>query len=172
MTVSSATTTPTEFIRFAEELADASRALIRSRFRRNADVEMKPDNTPVTPTDLEVETLIRRISTERGVTRRAFSQEEILARLLDPMVNEGARILEEGIAARPGDIDVVWINGYNWPAWRGGPMFWADSVGLDVIVKRLQEQAAESGDKALEPAPLLRRLAAEGKGFSSLVSGG
>lgn len=120
----------------------------------------------------EVETLIRRISTEQGVTRRAFSQEEILARLLDPMVNEGARILEEGIAARPGDIDVVWINGYNWPAWRGGPMFWADSVGLDVIVKRLQEQAAETGDKALEPAPLLRRLAAEGKGFSSLASRG
>ncbi len=65
MTVSSATTTPTEFIRFAEELADASRALIRSRFRRNADVEMKPDNTPVTPTDLEVETLIRGMIADR-----------------------------------------------------------------------------------------------------------
>ena len=116
----------------------------------------------------EVEALIARISAEQGVTRRSFTQEEILARLLDPMVNEGARILEEGIAARPGDIDIVWINGYNWPAWRGGPMFWADSVGLDVIVKRLEAQAAEIGDKALEPAPLLRRLAAEGKGFASL----
>ena len=116
----------------------------------------------------EVEALIARISAEQGVTRRSFTQEEILARLLDPMVNEGARILEEGIAARPGDIDIVWINGYNWPAWRGGPMFWADSVGLDVIVKRLEAQAAQTGDKALEPAPLLRRLAAEGKGFASL----
>ncbi|KQK27757.1 3-hydroxyacyl-CoA dehydrogenase [Bosea thiooxidans] len=116
----------------------------------------------------EVEALIQRISAEQGVTRRAFSQEEILARLLDPMVNEGARILEEGVAARPGDIDIVWINGYNWPAWRGGPMFWADSVGLDVIAKRLETQAAEIGDKALEPAPLLKRLAAEGKGFASL----
>ncbi|CAM5205121.1 3-hydroxyacyl-CoA dehydrogenase OS=Bosea thiooxidans OX=53254 GN=SAMN05660750_04810 PE=4 SV=1 [Bosea thiooxidans] len=116
----------------------------------------------------EVEALIQRISAEQGVTRRAFSQEEILARLLDPMVNEGARILEEGVAARPGDIDIVWINGYNWPAWRGGPMFWADSVGLDVIAKRLEAQAAEIGDKALEPAPLLKRLAAEGKGFASL----
>lgn len=116
----------------------------------------------------EVEALIARISTEQGVTRRSFTQEEILARLLDPMVNEGARILEEGIAARPGDIDIVWINGYNWPAWRGGPMFWADSVGLDVIVTRLEAQAAETGDKALEPAPLLKRLAAEGKGFASL----
>ncbi len=116
----------------------------------------------------EVEALIARISAEQGVTRRAFTQEEILARLLDPMVNEGARILEAGIAARPGDIDIVWINGYNWPAWRGGPMFWADSVGLDMIVKRLEALAAETGDKALEPAPLLRRLAAEGKGFASL----
>lgn len=116
----------------------------------------------------EVEALIQRISAEQGVTRRAFTQEEILARLLDPMVNEGARILEEGVAARPGDIDIVWINGYNWPAWRGGPMFWADSVGLDVIAKRLEAQAAEIGDKALEPAPLLKRLAAEGKGFASL----
>lgn len=120
----------------------------------------------------EVEALIARISAEQGVTRRAFTQAEILARLLDPMVNEGARILEEGIAARPGDIDIVWINGYNWPAWRGGPMYWADSVGLGVIAKRLEAQAAETGDKALEPAPLLKRLAAEGKGFASLKAAG
>ncbi|MCU4178549.1 enoyl-CoA hydratase/isomerase family protein [Bosea sp. BH3] len=118
--------------------------------------------------DPEVEALIARISAEKGVTRRSFTSEEILARLLDPMVNEGARILEAGIAARPGDIDIVWINGYNWPAWRGGPMFWADSVGLDVIAKRLEALAAETGDKALEPAPLLQRLAAERKGFGSL----
>lgn len=118
--------------------------------------------------DPEVEALIVRISAERGVTRRALSPDEILARLLDPMVNEGTRILEEGIATRPGDIDVVWIHGYNWPAWRGGPMFWADSVGLDVIAKRLEAQAAESGDQALEPSPLLKRLAAEGRGFASL----
>lgn len=119
--------------------------------------------------DPEVEALIVRISAERGVTRRVFSREEILARLLDPMVNEGARILDEGIATRPGDIDVVWVHGYKWPAWRGGPMFWADGVGIDVIVRRLEAQAAESGDKALEPAPLLRRLAAEGRGFASLT---
>ncbi|MCU4179634.1 3-hydroxyacyl-CoA dehydrogenase NAD-binding domain-containing protein [Bosea sp. BH3] len=120
--------------------------------------------------DPEVEALIARISAEKGVTRRSFTSEEILARLLDPMVNEGARILEAGIAARPGDIDIVWINGYNWPAWRGGPMFWADSVGLDVIAKRLSALAAETGDKALEPAPLLQFLAAERKGFGSLTS--
>lgn len=125
-----------------------------------------PEGARAGQRDPEVEALIAEISAQKGVTRRRFSSEEILARLLDPMVNEGARILEEGIAARAGDIDTVWLNGYNWPAWRGGPMHWAESVGLEVIVERLEEQAAESGDASLEPAPLLRRLAAEGRGFS------
>ncbi len=120
--------------------------------------------------DPEVEALIARISEEKGVTRRSFTAEEILSRLLDPMVNEGARILEEGIAARPGDIDVIWLNGYNWPAWRGGPMHWADSVGLDVIVARLEALAQETGDRTLEPASLLRTLAAEGKSFADMKS--
>ncbi|CAN7229770.1 3-hydroxyacyl-CoA dehydrogenase NAD-binding domain-containing protein [Bosea sp. LjRoot237] len=127
-----------------------------------------PEGARTGERDPEVEALIARISQEKGVTRRSFTADEIVARLMDPMVNEGARILEEGIAARPGDIDIVWLNGYNWPAWRGGPMHWADSVGLDVIARRLQAQAAESGDASLEPAPLLRRLAAEGRGFSSV----
>ncbi|MDP3408445.1 3-hydroxyacyl-CoA dehydrogenase NAD-binding domain-containing protein [Bosea sp. (in: a-proteobacteria)] len=118
--------------------------------------------------DPEVEALIARISEEQGVTRRSLTADEILSRLLDPMVNEGARILEEGIAARPGDIDVIWLNGYNWPAWRGGPMHWADTVGLGTLVARLDAQAAETGDATLQPAPLLRRLADEGKGFADL----
>jgi len=124
-----------------------------------------PDGARSGERDPEVEALIADISRSEGVARRSLTGEEILARLLDPMVNEGARILEEGIAARAGDIDTVWLNGYNWPAWRGGPMHWADSVGLDVIVARLERQAAESGDASLEPASLLRRLAAEGKTF-------
>ena len=127
-----------------------------------------PDGARTGQRDPEVEALIARVSQEKGVTRRSFTTDEILSRLLDPMVNEGARILEEGIAARPGDIDVIWLNGYNWPAWRGGPMHWADTIGLRTIVARLEAQAAETGDKALEPAPLLRRLAAEGKGFADL----
>lgn len=118
--------------------------------------------------DPEVEALIVRISEEQGVTRRSFTAEDILSRLLDPMVNEGARILAEGIAARPGDIDVIWLNGYNWPAWRGGPMYWADTVGLGTIVARLEQQAAETGDTTLEPAPLLRRLAEQGKRFAEM----
>lgn len=127
-----------------------------------------PEGARAGQRDPEVEALIADVSAKQGVTRRSFTSEEILARLLDPMVNEGARILEEGIATRSGDIDIVWLTGYNWPAWRGGPMHWAEAVGLDVIVRRLEEQAAESGDASLQPALLLRRLAAEGKGFAAL----
>ncbi|MCR0981656.1 3-hydroxyacyl-CoA dehydrogenase NAD-binding domain-containing protein [Roseomonas populi] len=118
--------------------------------------------------DPEVATLIERISAERGISRRAIPQEEILQRLLFPMINEGARILGEGIAARAGDIDTVWLNGYGWPAWTGGPMFYADSVGLPKIVARLREFAAASGDTNLEPAALLLRLAHEGSSFTAL----
>ena len=127
-----------------------------------------PEGARAGERDPEVEALIAEVSASKGVTRRSFTSEEILARLLDPMVNEGARILDEGIATRAGDIDTVWLNGYNWPAWRGGPMHWAESVGLATIVERLEQQAKESGDTSLEPAPLLRKLAAEGKGFTSL----
>ncbi len=85
------------------------------------------------------------------------------------MINEGARILEEGIAARPGDIDVIWIYGYGWPVWRGGPMFYADQVGLASIRDKLAAMAARSKDERLEPAPLLARLAGERRGFASLA---
>jgi 3-hydroxyacyl-CoA dehydrogenase len=102
------------------------------------------------------------------VARRPIPQEEIVERLIYPMINEGARILDEGIAARPGDIDVVWLNGYGWPAWRGGPMFYADQVGAGRIAGRLEEFAARTGEESLKPAPLLRRIAEEGRGFASL----
>jgi 3-hydroxyacyl-CoA dehydrogenase len=115
-----------------------------------------------------VEALIERVAAEHGVTRRSFSSEEIIARLMYPMVNEGARILEEGIAARPGDIDTIWINGYNWPAWRGGPMHWADTVGLKTIAQALSRFAAETGDDSQEPAPLLKKLADAGGSFAGL----
>ena len=80
------------------------------------------------------------------------------------MINEGARILEEGIAERPGDIDAIWLHGYNWPAWRGGPMFYADLVGLAHIRDRLQEFATQTGDASLQPAPLLA-AGGSGQGF-------
>ncbi|MBB5693250.1 3-hydroxyacyl-CoA dehydrogenase NAD-binding domain-containing protein [Muricoccus pecuniae] len=118
--------------------------------------------------DPEVVAIIERVSAEQGVTRRPIGREEITERLLFPMINEGARILEEGIAARAGDIDTVWLNGYGWPAVTGGPMFHADSLGLPRIVGRLREFARASGDESLEPAPLLVRLAEAGQGFASL----
>ena len=85
------------------------------------------------------------------------------------MINEGAQILDEGIAARPGDIDVIWALGYGFPAWRGGPMHYADSIGLATIRDRLADRANRAGDADLGPAPLLERLAAEGRGFASLA---
>jgi 3-hydroxyacyl-CoA dehydrogenase len=118
--------------------------------------------------DPDVAALIETVSRAEGVARRAFDQPEILDRLLLPMVNEGARILEEGIAARPGDIDVVWLHGYNWPAWRGGPMHWADARGLNEVFARLTELARQTGDESLAPAPLLAQLVAEDRGFASL----
>ena len=127
-----------------------------------------PDGARTGTRDPEVEALIARVAAEHGVARRSFTPDEIVARLMYPMVNEGARILEEGIAARPGDIDTIWINGYNWPAWRGGPMHWADTVGLKTVAEALSRFASETGDGSQEPAPLLTRLAAEGGRFAGL----
>jgi 3-hydroxyacyl-CoA dehydrogenase len=117
--------------------------------------------------DPEVEKLIIDASVRLGVKRRNVSKDEIIERLIYPMVNEGARILEEGIATRSGDIDVVWLYGYGFPAWRGGPMHWADTVGLKKIRDRLRELAKETGDKRHEPAALLNKLADEGGTFAS-----
>jgi 3-hydroxyacyl-CoA dehydrogenase len=115
--------------------------------------------------DPEVDAVIAAESAKLGITRRTIAPEEITERLVYPMMNEGARILEEGIAARPGDIDAIWLHGYNWPAWRGGPMFHADLVGLGRIRDRLQDFHAATGDESLRPAPLLARLADAGQGF-------
>ena len=118
--------------------------------------------------DPEVEALVLEFSERAGVERRPVTNEEILERCLYPMVNEGAKILEEGIAIRPSDIDVVWVNGYGWPVYHGGPMFWADSVGLPEIVSRMDARKEETGGEHWEVTPLLRSLADEGKGFASL----
>jgi 3-hydroxyacyl-CoA dehydrogenase len=116
--------------------------------------------------DPEVEQLIVETSARLGVTRRSFDKNEIVERLLFPVINEGARVLDEGIAARPGDVDVIWVFGYAFPAWRGGIMHWADTVGLAHVRDRLVEFAARTGDERHKPAPLLAKLAAEGKGFA------
>ena len=116
--------------------------------------------TPLPDTD--VESLIVAASRRLGLARRPIDKKEIVERLIFPMINEGARILEEGIAQRPGDIDVIWVYGYGFPVWRGGPMFYADSVGLAYIRDRLAALAKHSDDKRHEPAALLARLAAAG----------
>jgi 3-hydroxyacyl-CoA dehydrogenase len=81
------------------------------------------------------------------------------------MINEGAKILEEGIAARPLDIDVVWIYGYGFPVYRGGPMFYADQIGLKNIYDAMLKYQKQVGEEYWKPAPLLEKLAREGKGF-------
>jgi 3-hydroxyacyl-CoA dehydrogenase len=118
--------------------------------------------------DPAVERIILDVSKQMGVTRRSFSEAEILERLVYPMINEGARILEEGIAIRPSDIDVTWVYGYGWPVYRGGPMFYADQIGLKKVRDRLAAMAKELQEKQLEPAPLLVKLADEGRGFGDL----
>ena len=121
------------------------------------------DRTP--RPDPEVERLIGEIARQEGVTRRQVPDTEILERLLYPMVNEGAKILEEGIAIRASDIDVIWIYGYAWPVYRGGPMYWADQTGLKVIRDRMLELERRTGDERWRPAALLSRLADQSAGF-------
>ena len=120
--------------------------------------------TPVP--DPEVEKLILEASSRLGINRRPIPQEQIIERMILPMINEGARILEEGIATRPSDIDVIWVYGYGWPVWRGGPMYYADRLGLAHLRDRLSFYADRSRDETLQPAPLLQRLAREGRGFA------
>jgi len=115
--------------------------------------------------DSEVEKIIVDVATEMGITRRHIDDEEILQRLLYPMVNEGAKILEEKIAIRASDIDVIWVYGYGWPVYRGGPMFWADQIGLKAVRDRMLQFQKATGDSFWTPAPLLNRLAEQGKGF-------
>jgi 3-hydroxyacyl-CoA dehydrogenase len=111
-----------------------------------------------------VEEVIRDFAEKRQIQRREISDQEILERCLYPMVNEGAKILEEGKAIRASDIDIVWINGYGWPVYRGGPMFWGELVGLDKVLAKMKEFHAALGDD-FKPSALLERLVAEGKGF-------
>ncbi|MCW5639113.1 MAG: enoyl-CoA hydratase/isomerase family protein [Rubrivivax sp.] len=109
-----------------------------------------------------VEKLILDFAAEKGVTRRRIDDQEILERLVYPMVNEGAKILAEGIAQRASDIDVVWIYGYGWPVYRGGPMFYADTVGAAEVVAALAKHKPRLGD-GFALAPLLEQAARDGR---------
>ena len=102
---------------------------------------------------------------EKGVTPRRFSDAEIVERLVYALVNEGAAILEEGIAARASDIDAVYLHGYGFPTWRGGPMFYADTVGLFNVRRSMRAMA--QGDPSWKPAAIVERLADEGAAFNA-----
>ncbi|TLY60345.1 MAG: 3-hydroxyacyl-CoA dehydrogenase [Gammaproteobacteria bacterium] len=114
--------------------------------------------------DPEVLELIEGVSRELGIERREIDDREILERLLHPLVNEGARIVDEGIALRASDIDVVYVNGYGFPAYKGGPMYWAERAGLTHVVETMRRLAPSHGAR-WRPAPLLERLAASGQGW-------
>ena len=116
--------------------------------------------------DPEVEELIRSEAEKLGIQPQQFTDEEILQRCFYPLINEGALILEQGIAQRPSDIDVVYVYGYAFPVAKGGPMYWADQIGLKNIYDKVCEFRDKYGEKYWTPAPLLQKLAEEGKTFA------
>jgi len=126
-------------------------------YRYDAERRALPD--PV------VTALIERHASERGIARRTLSDTEILERCVYAMINEGARLLADGIVPRPQEIDVIWVHGFGFPAYRGGPMYYADRIGLPRLLERLRHYAHVVGPEYFAPAPLIEQLAAEGRGF-------
>lgn len=124
------------------------------------DDKMKPSPDPFTAE------LVEKTSVELGIERRAITDEEIIERCIYVMVNEGAKILEEEHASRAADIDVIYTTGYGFPTWRGGPMWYADTVGLKKILSRIVEFEKQFGADLWAPAPLLKQLAESGKTFA------
>jgi 3-hydroxyacyl-CoA dehydrogenase len=121
--------------------------------------------------DPEVEAMIAAEAGRLGVERRAISDEEICRRCLFALINEGALLLGEGIAAAPGDIDAIWCNGYGFPRFRGGPMFYADTLGLAVVRDGVHRFAETLGKNYWTPAPLLEELARSGGTFQTWRAG-
>ncbi|WP_100085498.1 3-hydroxyacyl-CoA dehydrogenase, partial [Nitrospirillum viridazoti] len=112
--------------------------------------------------------LIAQDRAAKGITPHSVTDQEILERCLYVMVNEAAKILEEGVATRALDVDMIWVHGYGFPAWRGGPLFWADQVGLGTILDTITRFHQATDAKQWRPAPLLERLVRDGHGFASL----
>jgi 3-hydroxyacyl-CoA dehydrogenase len=127
------------------------------------------ENRTAKPSEV-TEKIILDLAAKKGVNRRPISDEEILQRCIYPMINEGAKILEEGKAIRASDIDIVWINGYGWPVYRGGPMFYADTVGLAHVLETLKEFEGRHGPD-FKPSALLEKLVAEGGSLKGLEGG-
>ena len=124
------------------------------------------DRTP--RPDPEADAVIAKVAEDLGYARRDFSDDEILKRCMYPLVNIGAKLLEEGHALRAGDIDTVYVNGYGFPTYVGGPMWFADSQGLDNVLADMERFFQETGDEVWKPSDLLKKLVGEGKNFASL----
>ncbi len=123
-----------------------------------------PDRKPIP--DAEVDKIIEDYRKEKGIKTRQISDEEIVERLIYALVNEAATILEEGIALRASDIDMVYLTGYGFPAYRGGPMFYADTVGLPKVLVSIEKFQKSYMGEVWKPAPLLVKLAKDGKKFN------
>jgi len=145
-------------------VADAICELGRFGQKTGAGFYLYEDGSRTPKPDPVVEEIILKASKDAGIKRRKISDDEILERCVYPMINEGAKILEEGIATRASDIDVTWVYGYGWPVYRGGPMRYGDAVGLKVVYDKLVEYQTQHGD-FFKPSALLERLAKEGKTF-------
>jgi 3-hydroxyacyl-CoA dehydrogenase len=116
--------------------------------------------------DPEIQKLIADAAKEAGIEQREITDEEVVERTIYAMINMGARVLEEGFAQRASDIDVIFVNGYGFPIYRGGPMFYADTVGLKTVYDKICEFNDRESDNRWEPAPLLKKLAEEGGTFN------
>ena len=157
-----------EDVPITARVADKLCEMDRYGQKNNRGYYIYPEGSRAGQADPEVVALVEETSAELGIERRSIEDEEVLKRCLYPLINEGARILEDGIAIRPCDIDIVYINGYGFPEVTGGPMFWADQIGLENILADIKGFQQEYGGTIWEPAPLLERLVAEGKTFASL----
>lgn len=159
-----------EDVPITARVADKLCELERFGQKNNRGYYIYPEGSRAGQADPEVVKIVEDTSAELGITRREIDDDEVLKRCLYPLINEGARVLEDGIAIRPCDIDIVYINGYGFPEVTGGPMFWADQQGLDNILNDIKGFSEEYGGDIWKPAPLLERLVAEGKTFASLQS--
>jgi 3-hydroxyacyl-CoA dehydrogenase len=127
----------------------------------------RPDDRTPMP-DPEFPAFARALAAKYAVAPRDVSDEEIVQRCVLSLVNIGAQILDEGLAYRASDIDVVWTSGYGFPRWRGGPMFHADALGLEAVVQQIEALQSTGGGNYWRVAPLLRKLAAEHRTFADL----
>jgi 3-hydroxyacyl-CoA dehydrogenase len=151
------------YYRVADMLVEAGR--LGQKSARGAYIYAQGSRRPIR--DAEVESMIAAEAKRLGVERRAIADEEIRERCLYALINEGAKLLAEGIAASPGDIDAIWCNGYGFPRFRGGPMFYADTVGCAAVLQGIDRFAETHGREYWTAAPLLEEIAAAGETFQA-----